>query len=940
VPDNSSAQPFPNQPRPYAQPASTDTTLKMPFANISSTGPSTIDDDEGLYPMSSTILPMAVNDKERHNVASDGPSDLTKQQREEFYKSLPSAVKIQLDQPFGKPSSSHSFTGDIEFRHVMLFVLRSGFLSRKDRSTFVRSHPLVKQLSILLQEHRNVDFRPIRGFDMYKDHETETTLNEDRTKFASAALLHYNMDMGTLVRYIGGPHVGAQRDVARIMSNIKHSVKPTTQKDLYRVYTQGAPTICNGHSTASNFLDFYKHGNHKSTQDHPDEFLKVFLKDCKRGHALALDIRLLPFIYHAHLTPQGIINIENAWKSMRLVCDSSFRPNVHSMAINDWTDTANEPELEFPGCLYKLLVWIWNLRISYPTLKILLGDNDITAAFRLIKYHPELVAMHLYSVNDKYLGAATGQTFGDTASPANFEVLAIARKEHAQWLFCHKPEECLTRAEEYVSQMKVPPEATPEEAATFSQANADSFNHGVFDEEGKRLPPPFPHQIDDCLFADVREHILLASAASIVALEDVSGDKHPCQPHVLSQEKLELAYDDNRVTLGHFTETTAMMVELSKARRTKIIAYIAEEGWLSRSDASLRETATLHGILVNAAEYCPWAKCQFFIIQQLLRTAIQERYHAVVNFRKRRNLPTTASADNLPKELRRRTKQLISRDIASLIWHNRVRIPIAKRVHIILRMLREYLQADGRWEMRIGHIVKRDPAIWPANDASEQGIGVVFHDLQIFCLVPLSDEICRRIKLPPKHPDYLQINVFEFLGIVFAYIISTLIVQSNPGAFPPSPIMHDWCDNTTAIGWVFKMSTSSLVGQSVLRLFAELRLISPVGIECTHLAGDDNHDPDLVSRPSELYSPMLPLPSARSFNEHIFQITQKLPKLASYRVFLPSPELLSSVRSSLSSDVNWAERPVLPKTLGQFATAESIFCGSFENSNSSTQFFL
>jgi hypothetical protein len=77
-----------------------------------------------------------------------------------------------------------------------------------------------------------------------------------------------------------------------------------------------------------------------------------------------------------------------------------------------------------------LLRWIWNLRITYPDTAILLGDNDITGAFRLIKYNPWVVSMHGFVVDD-FLGLATGQTFGDTASPGNFEVAAIARQQHA-----------------------------------------------------------------------------------------------------------------------------------------------------------------------------------------------------------------------------------------------------------------------------------------------------------------------------------------------------------------------------------------------------------------------------------------------------------------------------------------------------------------------------
>jgi hypothetical protein len=95
------------------------------------------------------------------------------------------------------------------------------------------------------------------------------------------------------------------------------------------------------------------------------------------------------------------------------------------MAINDWTDKANEPQVVFPGSFFRLLRWVWNLCITYPDTAILLGDNDITGAFRLIKYNPWVVSMHGFVVDD-FLGLATGQTFGDTASPNNFEVTAVA----------------------------------------------------------------------------------------------------------------------------------------------------------------------------------------------------------------------------------------------------------------------------------------------------------------------------------------------------------------------------------------------------------------------------------------------------------------------------------------------------------------------------------
>jgi hypothetical protein len=156
-----------------------------------------------------------------------------------------------------------------------------------------------------------------------------------------------------------------------------------------------------------------------------------------------------------------------------------------------------------------------------------------------------------FVVND-FLGLATGQTFGGTASPGNFEVAAIARQQHAAYLWAHQPNEVLQLAHEFVQQM--PFHTGPLDLA-FASANADSLNHGVLDAYGHRVPPPSPHQVDDCMFADVPEHMPLTAGASMVALEDIFGEKHPCQEHVLSFDKLNLSFDEHRDIVAHYVDT-------------------------------------------------------------------------------------------------------------------------------------------------------------------------------------------------------------------------------------------------------------------------------------------------------------------------------------------------------------------------------------------------
>jgi hypothetical protein len=362
-------------------------------------------------------------------------------------------------------------------------------LTRPDRRRLENADPLALQLLRLLSKYSPLDFRPLQGYGLYADFEAETEINQHRVDLASAtlSLLHYNFDVATTVHYIGGPHVAAHRDVAQILATIKDSVDPAIQRQVHRLFTVGAPTWFNGHSSAKNFREFHKHGNHTSADKHPKELMDVFVKDAKCGFNLVFDLALLPFIWFLHLTPTGLVDLYNQWKSNRPVFDSSFHPYPSAFAINDWCDLAKEPPFEFPQAFLHFLVWIWNLRISYPALKIMLGDNDIAGAFRLVKYHPNLVlALHGYTC-DRFLGMATRQTFGNSPSPANFEPLAIAHKQHASWPWEHQPNQSLAHAQSLVDRMSFPPEISTDVFPTILQANSDSLNPAVLRDDGDEL---------------------------------------------------------------------------------------------------------------------------------------------------------------------------------------------------------------------------------------------------------------------------------------------------------------------------------------------------------------------------------------------------------------------------------------------------------------------
>ena len=175
----------------------------------------------------------------------------------------------------------------------------------------------------------------------------------------------------------------------------------------------------------ANFWSYYNYGNHSTLTDNPTVAYRTLLNDDKRGYCLIFDQRLAPFVLNAHFMPNGLVNPTHPTKEPCQIFDSSFCPTPAGYAINDWTPKHTEPPLYFGESMGKYLSYLYNLRATYPYEEIFLGDNDISGAFRHQKYHPNVVAMHCFKM-DEYFVVATGTTFGDGPSPSNFEPIAWA----------------------------------------------------------------------------------------------------------------------------------------------------------------------------------------------------------------------------------------------------------------------------------------------------------------------------------------------------------------------------------------------------------------------------------------------------------------------------------------------------------------------------------
>jgi len=232
---------------------------------------------------------------------------------------------------------------------------------------------------------------------------------------------------------------------ALTIDTLQPILDPFILEELTRVYYCGCPAVCNGESPESNKQAFMTYDNHPA---------------------------------NAHKSPIGITDLDHPIKNPRPFFDATFCPAPDKIAINDITTKATEHPLFFPEAFLCTMVWIWNLRISYPYEEILVVDDDITGAFRNLSYHPALVTMHSFIIAG-FLFMYNRLTFGYNTSPSNFKIIARAGAAVAQYLW-NQGESATQHARKYLPPINLQPQPSQIQYRQFLQAISNTQNTGVF----------------------------------------------------------------------------------------------------------------------------------------------------------------------------------------------------------------------------------------------------------------------------------------------------------------------------------------------------------------------------------------------------------------------------------------------------------------------------
>ena len=324
-----------------------------------------------------------------------------------------------------------SYRAEAVFSYALFFLVRDDWLLGDDAlAALEKVHPDFAAMIMSVPRLRLLDFSPL--LEPLADFDRHMTIPPERVCLFAACAIHYGLDFGLVVCYLDGEFSAAHRDVPAILRDAAPLVPPGTLANMSRVLTQGCPAHLNWFETHANKEAFVRRGNHPAFRQHQQVVDKTLAKEVRHSHLIPLPRWFCTCSAYGHHVPQNILL--KPGKKPRLIWDGKSKKFYHEVTTNEMTGTNDEEDILFGLVFMTFCIWIYNLRISYPSELIYLAFLDISACFRFPRVAPDLVGAFGFIVGPLYF-LANAMVFGSIASASSWEPFRVAIAAIAVTLF-------------------------------------------------------------------------------------------------------------------------------------------------------------------------------------------------------------------------------------------------------------------------------------------------------------------------------------------------------------------------------------------------------------------------------------------------------------------------------------------------------------------------
>ena len=107
-----------------------------------------------------------------------------------------------------------------------------------------------------------LDFSPLR-IPRY-NYKSQAKISPRRVELASAAMIHFGLDPGKVVRYLGGEYTGKLQDMNRTLSAVRDHVSTDNFNHMKRIPLDGSPLELTFNEPLTNKSVMIQRGNSKS----------------------------------------------------------------------------------------------------------------------------------------------------------------------------------------------------------------------------------------------------------------------------------------------------------------------------------------------------------------------------------------------------------------------------------------------------------------------------------------------------------------------------------------------------------------------------------------------------------------------------------------------------------------------------------------------------
>jgi hypothetical protein len=333
-------------------------------------------------------------------------------------KKYPTACELYKEYP-QNTLQYYQTAGD--FSNTCFFLVKGGWLNVADLFAVSLAYPDLQDMIESVPDLLQLDFSSLR--DPVLDYATQTLIEPSRVQLMTACAVHYNLNIGLVVRYLGGEYTASWRSVTDILKAAAPYVTEEVFSHLQRVLTLGCPAEFDWHEPVENKNRFILRENLPNVNQYAEVAQKTVTKEVRNSHLIPFASWVCVASAHARHTPQNVLIKPN--KKPRLIWDGSSRKFWYETTMNMMTPMGNELEVLFGDTFPKLCAWIWNLRITYQNEDILLAFVDISSCFRFPRIAADLAGAFGFIIGTCFFATNAG-VFGSVGSASWWEPYRLA----------------------------------------------------------------------------------------------------------------------------------------------------------------------------------------------------------------------------------------------------------------------------------------------------------------------------------------------------------------------------------------------------------------------------------------------------------------------------------------------------------------------------------